>query len=108
MKIIKGDKIKVLIGKDKSREGEVVRVFPKTQRVVVQGINLFKKHVKATRNQKGGIVEKEKPLQISKVMLICPNCQKATRVGYQIDKSGDKSRLCRRCHTIINAPSASK
>jgi large subunit ribosomal protein L24 len=103
MKIIKSDKVKILIGKDKGRTGEVVRAFPKTNKIVVKGLNLFKKHVKPSQNQKGGIVEKERPILASKVSLICPNCQKTIRVGYEIDKSGSKYRVCRKCHTPITS-----
>lgn len=103
MKIIKGDHVKVLIGKDKNREGEVVRVFAKKGTVVVKGINLFKKHVKGSQNQPGRIVEKERPMLASKVSLICPSCHKTARVGYQIDKQGEKYRICKKCKMLINA-----
>ncbi len=102
MKIIKSDKVKVLIGKDKGRIGEVVRVFPKTSKVVVKGMNLFKKHLKGKQNQKGGIIEKERPLLVSKVILVCPSCQKTTRVAYQIDKSGTKYRICKKCQSLLS------
>ena len=97
----KGDKVKVLLGKDKGREGEVVRSFPKNNEIVVKGLNLFKKHIKATQNQPGSIIEKERPLAVSKVALICPECKKVTRVGYQIDKSGDKYRVCKKCQALL-------
>ena len=103
MKIIKSDKVKILIGKDKGRVGEVVRTFPKKNQIVVKGINLFKKHIKATKDQKGGIVEKERPLLVSKVALVCPSCQKTTRVGYQVDKSGQKYRVCKKCQSLLNS-----
>jgi large subunit ribosomal protein L24 len=103
MKILKGDKVEILIGKDKGRSGEVLRVFAKTEEIVVKGLNLFKKHVKPTQGQKGGIVEKERAIKASKVMLLCPNCQKRIRVAYSIDKNGDKSRICRKCKSIIVA-----
>lgn len=103
MKIIKSDKVKILIGKDKGRTGEVIRSIPKKMQVVVKGLNLFKKHVKPTQNQKGGIVEKERPLLVSKVILICPNCQKAARVSYQRDKSGNKYRICKKCQSILKS-----
>lgn len=102
MKIIKGDQVKVLIGKDRGRQGEVVRSFPKTGKVMVKGLNLFKKHLKSTKNQAGGILEKERPLLVSKVALVCPNCHQPTRVSYQVDKSGDKYRFCRKCRQFIN------
>ena len=101
MKIIKSDKVKILIGKDKGRTGEVIRAFPKSHKIVVKGLNLFKKHLKPSQNQKGGIIEKERPILASKVVLICPNCQKTTRIGYEIDKSGSKYRICKKCHTPI-------
>jgi len=101
MKIIKGDKVKVLIGKDKGRSGQVIVCLPKKNKVVVKGLNMFKKHIKASQNQAGGIVEREVPLHLSKVALVCPNCKKTTRVGYQIDKSGQKYRICKKCHSII-------
>lgn len=105
MKIKKGDKVKVLIGKDRSREGLVLQSIPKNQTVLVQGINLYKKHLKSTKNQKGGIVEKERPLKISKVALICPNCKKVCRVAYKIDQAGDKYRTCKKCQQPISSTS---
>jgi len=103
MKIIKGDKVEIMIGKDKGRSGEVLRVFSKSEEIVVKGLNMFKKHVKPSQGQKGGIVEKERPIKASKVMLICPSCGKKIRVAYSIDKNGDKSRICRKCKSIIVA-----
>jgi large subunit ribosomal protein L24 len=108
MKILKGDKVKVLIGKDKGREGEVLRVFSKKSTIVVKDLNIFKKHVKATKDQAGGIIEKERPLLVSKVALICPECKKTTRVGYLIDKSGEKNRICKKCKEIITIAKAKK
>lgn len=102
MKILKGDKVKILIGKDKGRDGVVLKSFPKKNQVLVKDINIFKKHVKPTQNKAGGIIEKERALLVSKVALICPQCQKTTRVGYQIDKAGDKYRVCKKCKTILN------
>lgn len=101
MKIIKGDKIKVTNGKDKGRSGEVLKTFPADQTIVVKGVNIFKKHIKSQNGQKGGIVEKERPLNVSQTVLLCPNCQKPTKVGYQVDKTGQKTRLCKKCHQPI-------
>lgn len=101
MKIQKGDKVEILIGKDKGRSGEVLRVFAKNEELIVKGLNLFKKHVKPTQGQKGGIVEKERAIKASKTILICPSCGKKIRVAYSIDKNGDKSRICRKCKSII-------
>lgn len=108
MKILKGDKVQVLIGKDKGREGEVVKSFPKKSTLVVKGLNIFKKHVKPTQNQPGKIIEKERPIYISKLALICPECKKTTRVGFKIDKSGAKYRICKKCQAIINSSKATK
>jgi len=102
MKIKKGDKIQVLSGKDKGRKGEVIRCLPKKLKVLIKGLNIYKKHVKAQSNQPGGIIEIEKPLYVSKVQLICPNCQKKTKVGYQLDKTNKKFRVCKKCKNIID------
>lgn len=106
MKIQKGDKVEIMIGKDKGRNGEVLRVFSKSQEIVVKGLNLFKKHIKPSQGQKGSILEKERPILASKTMLICPSCGKKIRVAYSIDKNGDKSRICRKCKSLI--PSSKK
>jgi large subunit ribosomal protein L24 len=104
MKIKKGDKIQVIQGKDKGREGVVKRVIPRENKVLVEGINIAKKHVKPRgENQKGGIIRVEKPLNVSKVMVICPACNQPTRVGYQIDKKGNKYRVCRKCESLISS-----
>jgi large subunit ribosomal protein L24 len=102
MKIKKGDNVKILIGKDKGRTGEVVISFPKKGKVLIKGLNLFKKHIKSTPQSKGGIIEKERPLAVSKVILICPSCKKAVRVKYQIDKSGSKYRICPKCKSLLD------
>ena len=108
MKIKKGDNVKVLLGKDKGRTGQVVLSEPKSQKIVVKGLNLYKKHIKATQNQAGGIVEKERALLVSKVALICPNCQKTIRVKYQIDKNGDKYRICPKCQSLLDLKATKK
>ena len=102
MKIKKGDKVYVLSGKDKGRQAVVTRILPKKIQAFVGGINIYKKHVKAQANQAGGIIEIEKPLHLSKLQLVCPNCKKRTRVAYQVDKSGHKLRICRKCKSIID------
>ncbi|MDD4026778.1 MAG: 50S ribosomal protein L24 [Candidatus Shapirobacteria bacterium] len=102
MKILKGDTVKILIGKDKGREGLIVKTMPKKDKVVIKGLNLYKKHIKPSQGKPGSIVEKERAMTVSKVGLICPNCKKIIRVAYQIDKSGEKSRICRKCKTILN------
>jgi large subunit ribosomal protein L24 len=101
MKIQLGDNVKILLGKDKGRTGEVSRSIPKNNQIVVKGLNLFKKHVKASQNQKGGIIEKERALLVSKVILICPSCKKDVRVSYQVDKTGTKYRVCNKCKAML-------
>lgn len=103
MKIKKGDRVRVIQGKDRGREGVVNRVIPKENKVLVEGINIAKKHVKPRgEDQKGGIIRVEKPLHVSKVMVVCPACNQPTRLGYQVDKKGDKHRICRKCESVIS------
>ena len=101
MKILKGDQVKILLGKDKGRVGEVLASFPKAQKIIVKGLNLFKKHVKPQNGQKGGIIEKERALLVSKTALVCPSCSKAVRVGYNVDKNGVKTRICKKCQAPL-------
>ena len=104
MKLKTGDTIKVLIGKDKGREGKIDKVFLKTGRVLIPGINVYKKHVKAamTVDKKGGIFELPRPIAISKVALICPKCKKATRIGFKVQK-GVKARVCKKCGKTVDS-----
>ncbi len=103
MKIKKGDTVVILSGKDKGRRGKVQKIFLKNQKILVEGVNLYKKHLKPQKEgQKGGIVEISRPLPFGKVMLICPLCNKAVRVGYQIDKNGKKARICKKCKGLID------
>ncbi len=106
MKILKGDQVKILIGKDNGRIGQVLACFPKKGKILVKGLNMFKKHLKASKNQSGGIIEKEASIFVSKLALVCPNCQKTTRVAYKIDKSGQKYRLCKKCNSLITSSPA--
>jgi large subunit ribosomal protein L24 len=98
-KIRKGDTIQVLAGNDRGKRGEVHTVLPKTGQVIVSGINLVKKHQKRTGNVRtqAGIIEREGPIDISKVGLVCKNCGKPTRVGFKIFEDGHKARVCRKC-----------
>jgi large subunit ribosomal protein L24 len=98
LKIKKGDRVRVLTGKDRGHEGEVSRVLPSAGKVIVDGANVAKKHQRATKaTMQGGIIDKDMPLPVANVMLLCPTCGKATRVGYKIDKDGTKARLCKKC-----------
>ena len=100
MKLRKGDKIIVIAGKDKGREGKIDRLLKKKQAVLVPGLNMYKKHVKKTEKSDGGIIEFAKPINIAKVALVCPQCGKKTRAGYTfIDK--EKKRICKKCNKVI-------
>lgn len=103
IKIKKGDKVKVIAGKDVGREGEVEKVLRAKRKVVVKGINLVKKHVKRRREgEPAGIVSIAAPVQVSNVMLICPKCGKPTKVGYRVKRTGRKVRVCRHCQEEID------
>jgi large subunit ribosomal protein L24 len=98
MKIRKGDEVIVLAGKDRYDRGKVQEVHPDKRTVTVTGVNTAKRHTKAdpNKNVKGGIVEQLVPLPIGKVMLICPHCNKPSRVGYRIENDA-KERFCKNC-----------
>jgi len=97
LKIKKGDKVIVLSGKDRGKEGVVMRVFPKEAKVIVEGVNVARKHQKATSaTMQGGIIDKDMPMPVSRVALVSPGDGKATRVGYRIETDGTKVRICRR------------
>lgn len=98
MNVKKGDKVQVLSGKDRGATGEVLRALPAEGKVVVEGVALVKKHQKPTQaSQQGGIIEREAAIDASNVMLVCPACGKATRVGHTVGEDGKKYRVCKRC-----------
>ena|SRR3972149_599973 len=102
MKIKKGDNVKILIGKDKGKTGQVERIYPVWEKVLVAGVNEFKRHIKSrARNQKSEIVTITKPLPVSNVALICTRCKRPTRVGYK-EAKGNKVRICRKCGKEID------
>ena len=97
MKIKKGDRVVVLQVKDLGKAGVVMRSLPSKGKVIVEGVNIAKKHQKPTRStMQGGIIDKDMPLDVSNVALICPK-DGATRVGYKLTDGGDKARICRKC-----------
>ena len=97
MKIKKGDRVKVLTGKDKGREGSVSRVIPTKNKVIVDGVNIAKRHQKATsETMQGGIIDKTMPIDASNVALLSPSDGKPTRVGFRFSESGEKVRICKR------------
>ena len=101
MKLRKGDKVKVIAGKDKGREGTIDRVYDTQHRIIVGGVNMVKKHVRKNEQMpQGGIVDIARPFSAANVMLICPKCNKAVRVGYEI-KGKKKSRICKSCNSVL-------
>ena len=97
MKILKGDRVVVLSGKDRGVEGVVERAIPDKGTVIVEGINVAKKHQAPTRqDQQGGIIDKAMPINVSNVAVVSPKDGKATRVGYKVLEDGTKVRICRR------------
>lgn len=101
MKIKKGDTVIVLTGKDKGAKGEVLKVFPTDSKVLVQGINMAKKHQAASAAGAGGIVSVERPIHVSNVSLIDAKSGKPSRVGYKVEKDGTKTRIARRSGEAI-------
>lgn len=103
MKIRKNDTVLVIAGKDKGKKGKVRRAFPKEDKIIVEGINMIKRHSRARRAaRQAGIIEREAPLHVSNVMLLCSKCNKPTRVGFRFLESGEKARICRVCSEIID------
>ncbi len=101
MKLKKGDNILIVSGKDKGRTGKITRAVPRELKILVEGINLKKKHVRPKRDgEKGQIVEIPAAFDVSDVKLICPKCGKATRVGSRIEKDR-KFRICKKCNQEI-------
>ena len=101
MRIKKGDNVQVLSGNDKGKTGEVLEVMPKANKVIVKGVNVRKKHVKARKQgEESGIIPVECSIPVSKVNVVCPKCGKATRIGYSIEKD-KKVRVCKKCGTVL-------
>ena len=101
MRIKKGDTVKVLSGNDKGKTGEVLEVIPKTNKIVVKGVNVRKKHVKARKQgEESGIISVECAIHSAKVNVVCPKCGKATKIGYSEEK-GEKVRVCKKCGAKI-------
>ena len=96
------DTVKVIAGKDKGKIGKVKKVYPEKQRVLVEEVNIVKRHLRPRGpNQPSGIVEMSAPIHISNVMLVCPNCGEPTRVGYKFLDDGSKARYCKKCGEVI-------
>lgn len=99
----KGDTVIVIAGKDAGKKGKVLEVITKADRVVVEKVNVVKRHTRPSQaNPQGGILEKEAPIHASNVMVHCPKCDKAVRVGKQINENGSKNRVCKKCGTNLD------
>lgn len=98
----KGDFVKVLSGKEKGKTGKILMVIKDQNRVVVEKLNMVKRHQKATAMGKGGIVEKEGAIHASNVVLMCGKCKKETRIGIKILEDGKKTRICKKCNDILD------
>lgn len=100
--IKKNDMVMVTAGKDKGKTGKVLRINKKKDRVVVEKVNMVKKHVKASQKTKGGIMERESPIHYSNVMIYCEKCSKPVRVGKKLLEDGKKVRFCKKCSEVID------
>ena len=105
MGVRKGDKVRIISGKDRGHEGRVILAYPDREKVLVEGANRIKKHTKITSTQRGaqsgGIVTQEAPLHVSNVQVVCPSCNKPTRIGHKRDDAGNSARVCKRCKSEI-------
>ena len=103
VRLKKGDRVKVVAGKEKGKTGKLLKVVADKDKVVVEKLNFVKKHQKPDAKGKGGIVEKEGPIHISNVMLLCNKCEMGVRVGHKVLEDGKKVRVCTKCHEILDA-----
>jgi len=101
LKIKKKDKVKIRTGKYKGKISEVVKVFPKKKSVIVSKVNLIKRHTRPTQTEPGGIIQKEAPISIANVQLVCPKCNQPTRVRFDRLSDGKKIRVCKKCNEMI-------
>lgn len=103
MKVRKNDTVLVITGKDKGKRGRVRFAYPKHERVLVEGINFIKRHTRALPQvRQAGIIEREAPIHVSNVMLLCAKCNHPTRVGFRFLEGGKKVRVCRACHEVLD------
>lgn len=101
-RIKRGDLVEVIAGDDKGKRGKVLKVFPKEERVIVEGVNFVRRHTRPRRmGEPGGIIEKEAPIHISNISLVCQKCGSKTRVGAMFLEDGTKVRYCKKCGEII-------
>ena len=102
--IRKNDSVLVITGKDRGKRGRVLKVLPDKNRLIVEGVNMIKRHTRPNpqRNVKGGIIEREAALHASNVQLVCPECGEVTRIGHRVLGDGRKVRICRRCEGVVD------
>lgn len=98
----KGDTVMILAGKDKTKTGKIMNILSNKNKVLVEGINIVKRHVRARGSEAGGVIEKEAPLHISNVQLFCSKCTKPVRTRIKVLESGDKQRICVKCATSLD------
>jgi large subunit ribosomal protein L24 len=103
LSIKKNDTVLVIAGKEKGKSGRVLSFYPSKGRLLVEKVNMIKKHMKPSRKySQGGIIEKEAPLNISNVMLVCPKCNKPTRISNTLLQDGRKVRMCKKCNEVMD------
>jgi large subunit ribosomal protein L24 len=103
VKIRKNDTVLVITGKDRGKKGKVRFAYPRDERVLVEGVNFIKRHTRARgQARQAGIIEREAPIQVSNVMLLCSRCNHPTRVGFRVLEDGRKVRICRSCREVID------
>ena len=102
MKIRKNDTVLIIAGKDRGKKGKVRFAYPKDERVMVEGVNFIKRHTRAVKGaRQAGVIEREAPIRVSDVMLLCSKCNRPVRVGFRFLEDGKKVRVCRSCHEVI-------
>jgi large subunit ribosomal protein L24 len=103
LRIKSGDTVVIISGEDKGKKGKVLTAYPTERRIIVQNANMIIRHTRPRKQgEQGGRIEKEAPIHVSNVMLICPKCSKPTRVGYAFDENGKKHRACKKCNKNID------
>lgn len=102
MRFRSDDNVLIIKGRDRGKQGHIQRIFPSKKRVLVEGINIVKKHQKPAQGvRQGGIIQKELPLPLANVMLVCTHCNQPTRIGHRYLADGTKARVCRKCEEVI-------
>ncbi len=101
----KNDRVMIMAGKDKGKVGKILTIVPAKQRAIVEGANIVKRHTKPGPGSRGGILEKEAPIHISNLMLICPKCTDPVRISRKVLENGNKVRICKKCGEVIPAES---